>query len=674
MKNPILVYFALPRRVGARPRLFLGPVTTILMSLLKTPFTLHEKSEITMNRTLFFCVASLWLSMHATIGWAEQPPAKSYYLIGNSLTWDTLPGSLDGDVAWHVDCGVSLPHIFAHPEKPCVESSTLWPTALKEKQYDVISMQPHYGSTLEQDIETIGRWMAMQPKAVFVIHSGWAHHAQRETQFAKFDYTGPMSHSPAYYRELVARLRQLHPTRELRQTRAINLLEQLSQDIAAKQAPFAAIVDLYRDDIHMKPESGKYLMHNAMRHALGQPRSSAGFEKMDANVKQYLDGLLDRLSLVDADEALLEQVLSPTENTDRSALIAKLSSEDLKTKLTALLPQIEEAAALRRQTISLQADLKAIDGKLYFASRGPQWLYLAAGDRATELFETPVAIDLYNGNNPLKGRGGKNEAVTEDWLKRIAEFSTIQKLDLSNCPIQDAWLAHVGTMAGLQELSLTLTPVTDAGLAHLHALTELRTLGLASSQCNGTGFAHLTALKKLENVNFHFTPLNDAGLCAISKVGISDRLWFAHTHFTDKGAACLANLTNLRRCGIGSQEADSSGNAVAALAKLQLSELYLLDKQATPEGIVQAAKIDSLRLLEVAYGPTVDDASVKLIAEMPHLEEFRIGSAQITDDGLQALAASKSLKKVVLSQLKSISEAGVNRLRMAKPELTIVVE
>jgi len=40
---------------------------------------------------------------------AEEPKTSSCYLIGNSLTWDTVPPLLSGDVQWHVDCGVNLP-------------------------------------------------------------------------------------------------------------------------------------------------------------------------------------------------------------------------------------------------------------------------------------------------------------------------------------------------------------------------------------------------------------------------------------------------------------------------------------------------------------------------------------------------------------------------------------
>jgi hypothetical protein len=56
---------------------------------------------------------------------------------------------------------------------------------------------------------------------------------------------------------------------------------------------------------------------------------------------------------------------------------------------------------------------------------------------------------------------------------------------------------------------------------------------------------------------------------------------------------------------------------------------------------------------------------------MPKLEEFKLGSAQITDTGLQALAASKSLKKISLSGCKSITPAGVEQLRKARPKLEV---
>jgi hypothetical protein len=102
----------------------------------------------------------------------DDSAGRSIFLIGNSLTWDTVPPKLDGDVQWHVDCGKSLPFMYENPQKPCVKSSTLWPEALAEKQYDIVSVQVHYGSTLDEDAAVIGAWLALQPKAVFVLHTG----------------------------------------------------------------------------------------------------------------------------------------------------------------------------------------------------------------------------------------------------------------------------------------------------------------------------------------------------------------------------------------------------------------------------------------------------------------------------------------------------------------------
>lgn len=225
-----------------------------------------------------------------------EEKAKSYYLIGNSLTWDTAPALLDGDVQWHVDCGKSLPYIHEHPEQPCVKTSTLWPTALKDKQYDLISVQPHYGSTLPEDVSTISQWIEMQPKATFIIHTGWARSETREDEYKNQDISGKLQHSPAYIKALLAALQKKYPERKFKQTHAIDLLEQVDADIKAGKAPFDQITDIYRDAIHMKLDSGRYLMHNAMRHAMDQPRSEKGYEKLDPKTKQYLNQVLDTLN------------------------------------------------------------------------------------------------------------------------------------------------------------------------------------------------------------------------------------------------------------------------------------------------------------------------------------------------------------------------------------------
>lgn len=238
---------------------------------------------------------SLPILFLATLCHAQQTPCpKKNFLIGNSLTWDTIPGLLDDAPKWHVDCGVPLPYIYKNPSKPCVKTSTVWPKALDSIQFDQISIQPHYGSTLESDFETISKWIDTQPSAVIIIHTGWAYHAEQQAEYKRSSHCGKMTHNPSYFKDLLGKLRETHPGRTFKRTKAMDILQLAQMDIDNGKSPFKEVSELYRDKIHMTHEGGRYLMHNAMRHALGQPFSSKGFEKTPTELKAYLDTLLER--------------------------------------------------------------------------------------------------------------------------------------------------------------------------------------------------------------------------------------------------------------------------------------------------------------------------------------------------------------------------------------------
>jgi hypothetical protein len=241
--------------------------------------------------------AVIWAwAVVAVLGATAIANEPSLFLIGNSLTWDTLPSKLDGDVQWHVDCGKSLPYIVAHPEEPCVKTSTLWPAALSSKQYAMLVIQVHYGSTLQQDVDAIATLIKQQPHATVVIHTGWARSADRAEEWSGVgsSATTNMSHNADYFDTLLDMLRESYPQRTFLRTRAMDLLQVVHEDIRAGHSPITKVESLYRDAIHMDLVTGRYLMHNAMRAALSQPRSAAGFERLDPKMKSYLDSVLDR--------------------------------------------------------------------------------------------------------------------------------------------------------------------------------------------------------------------------------------------------------------------------------------------------------------------------------------------------------------------------------------------
>lgn len=222
------------------------------------------------------------------------PAQKQIYFIGNSLTWDTIPPLLDGHVLWHVDCGKSQKYIFEHPESPCVDSSRIWPLAMRTTQFDTICFQPHYGMNIDEDYEVISKWISIQENAAVLIHTGWAPYKSLVEEWNDTDPAGKPTHSTAYYNELLKRLREKFPNRSIRSTNAMNYLHQIQQDIQAGKAPFAKIEEIYRDAIHMKLNTGRYLMHNVIRKALGQPHKADGFPATDPKTKTYLNNLLKK--------------------------------------------------------------------------------------------------------------------------------------------------------------------------------------------------------------------------------------------------------------------------------------------------------------------------------------------------------------------------------------------
>ncbi len=225
------------------------------------------------------------------VGFAAGPVgADGVFTMGNSLTWDTVPSFLDGNVQWHVYCNRNLQYIFDNPEGHCVDTSTPWTTALVDNQYDWLVLQPFDGTTLDQDATLISHWMGMQPTARIVLHTGWAGHANFNSVYNSGNPDDTMRQSPEYFEDLIAELQLRNPGREITSDWTINYLHQIYLDIQNGVGPFTSLSQLYRDPIHMNTY-GHYLTHNTVRKAIGQPFSSEGFA-ISGEIKTYLDGIL----------------------------------------------------------------------------------------------------------------------------------------------------------------------------------------------------------------------------------------------------------------------------------------------------------------------------------------------------------------------------------------------
>ena len=229
----------------------------------------------------------------------QVPDSRRIYFIGNSLTADVVPSLLQGRNKWHIDWGKNLFEINRFPDFPSVQTSTPWNQALILPVYDVLVMQPHFRTNANQDFQMMSQWMALQPNAEVIIHTGWSHHATfHET------YNSPlvpavnpeMTHSPAYFELLAANLQEAFPGRSIRTSSAIDVLDSIYLDIENGAAPLGTFSDLFRDQLHMNLQSGRYLMHNLIRAKLGQPFNRDSFV-IDAELREYLDSKIQEVML-----------------------------------------------------------------------------------------------------------------------------------------------------------------------------------------------------------------------------------------------------------------------------------------------------------------------------------------------------------------------------------------
>lgn len=233
------------------------------------------------------------------------------FLIGNSLTNDSSPGHLPG-ASYHIDCGKSLQFIYDNPESPCVASSTLWPQALAEHQFDVLSVQPYTGTTLAQDVTVISTWMEQQPGATVLLHTGWPPLAAFEATVHGGWAAGPMVHNIEYFNAVCDELLLLDPDRTIIINDVLAVLDRVHHDTLAGIGPYSSLADLYRDPIHLTYSDGYYLAHNTMRRTLGLPFHDPNVRPTPEPSKQYIravitncGGDLNRNEITDVFDLLL---------------------------------------------------------------------------------------------------------------------------------------------------------------------------------------------------------------------------------------------------------------------------------------------------------------------------------------------------------------------------------
>ncbi|MCA9034494.1 MAG: hypothetical protein KDA91_05150, partial [Planctomycetaceae bacterium] len=201
----------------------------------------------------------------------------------------------------------------------------------------------------------------------------------------------------------------------------------------------------------------------------------------------------------------------------------------------------------------------------------------------------------------------------EEW-KQIGQLSHLKKLTTYGKAhgLNDQTVGYLLDLEQLESLSTDGAQLSDAGLAQLAGMKKLKSaaffhLSFRMEGFTGEGFRAWKELKSLERLTVAGMSMGDDGFAAISEITSLQELSTWHTYQTEAGNAHIVRLPHLR---------------------------YLKLGQRLPRG--------------KGLPPSLSDATIRTLTQMPAVEKLQIGEARLTFDALVQLKSLKTLKELTI--------------------------
>jgi len=245
--------------------------------------------------------------------------------------------------------------------------------------------------------------------------------------------------------------------------------------------------------------------------------------------------------------------------------------------------------------------------------------------------------------------------LTDDSLRFLAGSKRLRELVIRNSmdspSLTNEGLKHIAAIPSLSQLELDSSRVRDdefiasdlTPLAKCRRLRRLSIVGKNLSMADVETIAQLSGLEQLALVN-----------CTIRK--IPDQ------------AAIFPRHRGLKRLDFDLYPtSDSLWNSLQRLPDLK--ELHV--GGVGDEGLEYACRVRTLRRLSYADQHFTNEG-LKSLANLPRLEYLCLGaSLQLTDEAMDSLVGLKSLREINFASCDQITDAGLQRLAHARPDLKI---
>ncbi len=234
------------------------------------------------------------------------------------------------------------------------------------------------------------------------------------------------------------------------------------------------------------------------------------------------------------------------------------------------------------------------------------------------------------------------------FFEHLGHITTLESLNVISTKANDEWIAPLGKITSLKTLRFTNNgKLSDAGMEKLAGLKNLESFSFVGTAMTGRAYAKCEGWTKVTKVSHRGSSIDDEGLKELcDHLPNLESISLAHAKFTDAGAVHLAKLTKLKGLEIGTKNATAA--CLKNLATLPLEYLQLGDGLDSPEGIAAIKAIPTLKRVTLTHCDHLSDEGLKLAADLTQLEQLEIGGLQLPDERLPQLRAFAFLKELKL--------------------------
>lgn len=254
--------------------------------------------------------------------------------------------------------------------------------------------------------------------------------------------------------------------------------------------------------------------------------------------------------------------------------------------------------------------------------------------------------------------------MTEDGVKELSRFATLQAIRLDQTNVTDAALKHLAGLKELHTLDLSDTKITDAGIEHLAGLTKLHSLALNKTKVTDQAMKTLSTLKKLRILSLDATAVTEKGVKELAGLKLK-QLTLPETAQT---ASCFKHYWAIiePQPTMQLQMWALNDDCMKELRGVTgIETLHLASKHITDEGIKELATINGIQHLHLR-GTSVTDQGLAPLAGMGLIWLSPPEQAQ-TDLGLKNYLAARRVWPILyLDEFKSLTDEGMKEVGKLK--------